>query len=67
MGYGIKFRLSSCLSVKQTLQQNTCGIDWFIYKLVIYYNESIEFFEQWKCLILNRIKVQLNNASSCII
>ena len=67
MGYGTKFRLPTCLSVKQIMQQFTYDLDLFIYKLLVHYNKPLKYFKQWKCLILNCLKLELKNASSLLV
>ena len=43
MGYATKFRLPSCLSVTEIIQQLTYDLDLFIYELPVYYNKPIEY------------------------
>ena len=40
MGYATKFRLITCLSGKQIMQQFTYDIYLFIYKVSVYYNHG---------------------------
>ena len=67
MGYATKFRLPSCLSVTEIIQQLTYDLDLFIYKISVHYNKPIKFFKQWKCLMLNRLKLELKNAFSFLV
>ena len=41
--------------------------DLFIFKLSVYYNKPIEYFKQWKYLILNVLKLDLKNASFLVL
>ena len=39
----------------------------FIYKLFVSYNKPLAFFNQWKCLVINKFKIALKNNSSHIV
>ena len=67
MKNGTKYRLPSHSNANSILKQLTYDLDLFIYKISVSYNKPIEFFNQWKCLVIDKFKIALKNNSSHIV
>ena len=67
MKNGMKYRLPSHTNANSILKQLTYDLDLFIYKISVSYNKPIEFFNQWKCLVIDKFKIALKNNSSHIV
>ena len=67
MKNGTKNILFSDTDANSVLKQLTYDLDLFIYWLSVSYNKSIAFLSQWKCLVINKLKIALKNNSSHIV
>ena len=65
--FGTKFRLPSHNKVTSNVKQLTYDLDLFTRKVAVSFNKPIAYFNQWKCLVLNKFQSKLqNNLSSTI-
>ena len=59
MKNGTRYRLSSHTNANSTLKQLMYDLELFIYKLSVSSNKPITFFNEWKCLVINKFKIAL--------
>jgi len=60
MSYGTKYRIPTYSTIKKILQQLHHDLDYFIYKVAIKNNQTIELFNEWKFTLLEKFKLALN-------
>ena len=61
------FRLPSDSKAIYIVKELTYYLDLLIYIVAVYINKSVAYFNQWKCLVINKFQSEFQNNLSSIV